>query len=300
MQRELGDIMKFNLIDQLVLLALLLVGVASAIPQTPYLVIGTQTINGVIAEGMKVNVKLDNNGNNIDVTSLDTGRWRVNLWDLNSEDLGSTFTVTYCISDTRCKEDSKTFTISGQDKWIEIDAPFISGNRNPFVVYGTINHDGSLQTSGNIKVEDITKKLSKEYSLDSEGFQFNLLDFNYDTGDKIRITFSSYTYEFNVAGDSLVLDLVFNSEPGSKPISDDSNDNKGTIPGEETPETPPVVVEIPETPEEEEPTVTPEEVIQEEPPEKRFNWWGMIGTLSLIILALVIGYLVYLKRKKGA
>jgi len=269
--------------------------VVAASPSSPYMVVGTQKINGGIASNMQVKITAENGVSVNQISHKDTGRWMINLKDLDPS-LGSSFDVTYCIADTRCKEDTQTFTVEGFDKWIEMNAPLYTGTKVTHPVYGIIKIDGVLQTSGIITVKDITTGITKDYELDSDGFQFNMIDFAYDTGDEVSISFSSFSSLFIVSGDTNVLDLSFSSSVPSTPDGSSGGDS-GSTPNREGVITPEDKKDTPDDlpddkPEEKDDDKLPEPPIPE--PVKR-NWLWI--TLSLIAVISAIGYYIFKKKE---
>ena len=233
---------KISLFLTFLIILLFTAGIVNAL-SNPYLVQGKTTLNGNIANSVQVRLTNLATGESQDFISTSEADYGFNLANYPKEYArNQQIKLTYCISDTRCKEKSTTLTITGDYLIQNLDAKFEpAGNYPPFVIYGDVYIDGIKLTTGKVKLEDLTQASSYEMDIKVDGYQFNLANLpgGYNTGDKIRLTYLTNVYEFFVAAGSQKYDFQITSESPTTTISGGGSSGGGWgIPGDKGAEKP--------------------------------------------------------------
>jgi len=262
----------------------------------PYPVYGIMYLDGDVANGMQVNLENTNTGE-IVTRYTSGGEFVLDLSEFTQGwDSGTTFRFTYCISDSRCREASETFTPTGDHKDLGRNVPLEpSGLSAPFIVSGKIYKDGVLQSNVEITIEDLDQEYSKTMKTNEAGeYIWNLANWGrYDTGDTIRVTWDGTSvigYVTNIGHLSLDINKV---TPEYVPPSEERRGGGGSGQDQQrgTPSTP--------TEPREEPT-EPTEPKEEEKPELplpepvKVNWLWI--TLGIAVAVVAVGYYVFKKK----
>ena len=265
----------------------------------PYPIYGIVTLDGVKAEAMSVSLTNTNTGESHPLLT----KFGEHVWDGSQFKQGYSsshiFKLTYCISDSRCAEESITFSLTGGEKNlgtknIPLQAKGLSG---PYDVYGKLTKDGKILDDKKVLIENINKGYSTEIKTNEAGeYVLNLANLGtYDTGDQIKVSYDGHSVIGYVSGAGLSLSLTITTStpPGDNGGGGHSHDDDEEVPPVVTP--PDVVVPgddvTPDVPDDKEDR--DQGVIE---PVSEWNWILIIITLIIIILLIYFGYKQFKKK----
>jgi len=278
-------------------------------PGNPYKVYGKTMINGNVAKAMKVTLTNTNTGDSDTFVSTSSGDYGFNLEQFpNGYAQGHQLKIEYCISDTRCNQDSDTAIVTSGYLRHDINAPYAPiGSCGSYPVYGSVIVDSQSITSGTMNIKNHNTGNSIDVDIEPEGYQGNLANINscYNTGDDIRFTYGSYTYDFYVDGRHEI-DFIYTS-PVTPPDGGGGGGGGGGGSGPDQQQgTPPDKPETPEEPTEPTEPTEPEDVPEEieggeDGPEViDIDTEGKAWIWILIIVVIIVGAVAYFVMRKPA
>lgn len=284
----------------ILILFLLCISLVSATVCNPKTFYGKFTIENIPANAVSMTLMNNNNGEILYDKTRDDGAYGFYLDRyLSCHNDNDKYTLAYCIADTRCLQETKLINAFVGVKGIDINVNRINpGSLPPYVIYGKVFIDNSLISSGTVIIENLKTGQSLIADINANGeYSSNLANMvgGYNTGDKIRLKYSSSLHEFTVSGDKY--NYIFNIITSAETPSGNGGGGGGgtTGPGVIKPEEP----EEEEIPTEPSPEDREEEVIggiEEELPEEIKINWSIISLIALILILIGIGF-YYLKRK---
>lgn len=209
---------------------------------SPFPIWGIVSIDGERANIMSISLTYLTTGEVLPIT-VNGGEFMADLSEFSSRvNPDNQMKVTYCISDSRCRETSDTFTPTQVFECINCQKGIYKdlalqpvGLSVSYLVHGRVIEYGKIKDDEDVKIENIDKGYSKTIETNEAGeFQWNVANWGiYDTGDEIRVTWGDHVvtgYIFN-AGLSLDIKIVHADPVVTPPQSEDNNggNNDGGI-----------------------------------------------------------------------
>lgn len=199
----------------------------------PYVVYGTVEVSNVAAGGMSLRLTNLVTSEVITAQSKGDGAFGFYLDHMSSGySQGQALKIDYCISDTRCKERIKTgisvIGTGGLNVGVLYAPGDSSGGSAPYLLYGTVTDAGVLITSGSLTIKNVNKDYTITIDLSNDGYQFNLADLGYDTGDTIDVTYGAFTQSFTISGGGTELNFNVNVAVTTVPPSNNGGGSSGS------------------------------------------------------------------------
>lgn len=280
---------------------ILLFSIVSAAP-SPYPFYGVVTLDGARAHAMSLTLENTVTGESVHQQTIN-GDFVGDMSEFRSGWSAShLFKITYCVQDTRCSEVSDTFYPTGDMIQLSKDLPLQpKGLSGPFIIYGTVIIDGTI-IEDDIVLENIDKGYTENLETNDRGeYTYNHANWGrYDTGDRIKLTYSSFSVSGTIVSNLPGLHLNLHA---SSPTDPNQGGGGGSSDPEEPipPTDPPVDPVDPEQPKDPEDPVIPTDPVDPEDPEDPIipdpEPKGLpVGKILISVLILVIiGVIIYYK-----